>query len=61
MRVFKITQGNRGPYLVLETADEVAEVLTDAQTEDEIGTLYHVEIVERTREELDALPEFDGW
>lgn len=53
IKCFKITTPDGGGWLIDETLTEILE--------SEVGYEYHVEVIEMTREELDALPEFDGF
>jgi len=59
MRVFRVSHPNMGKaWCAFRTPDEVADgELNDAEPGDKI----HIEVVEMSREELEALPEFEGW
>ncbi len=58
IKCLKITCGERWLAATPKIAMECLEM---ELAEDEVGSSYVVEVVEMTQEELDALPEFDGF
>lgn len=59
MKVFKVTRKDSGEMFCIyrDGATLVDSEFSDAET----GDLIEVTLIEMTEEELDALPEFDGW
>lgn len=53
IKCFKISPLDGGGWLIDEGFTEILE--------SEVGSEYRVEVIEMTQEELDALPEFDGF
>lgn len=48
-------------WLYCVTVSEVAEMLSEMDSNDEPSDSYEIECIEMTQEQFDSLGEFDGW
>ena len=59
IKLFKVTYD--GTYCILYTLDDALTTIKNEMEQDDFFDKIELERVEMTQEEIDALPEFDGF
>ena len=59
MKVAKVEMPDSGACLILPL--DSGDVLMEEMKNAEVGDIFTITMVEMSQEELDKLPEFDGW